>query len=458
MAGSEDGTERWSSRAGFLLAAIGFSVGMGNIWRFPYIMGVHGGSAFLIIYVAAAIAIGFPLLVAELTIGRRGRGSSTGSLRAVAQESGASPRWGSVGTLAVLCAFIILSYYTVLTGWTFDYLLRAGKGDFAGINQSNSVAMFDGLMNNPLRLLFWHTVVSIVLVLVLRRGVQGGIEKAVKILMPALFLALIVMVVYGWVAGDMAAAVKFMLEPDFSKMTAQTVLVAIGQAFFSIGIGMASLITFGAYLPNNYSITSSAAAIILADTGVALLAGFAIFPLVFAFGLAPSSGAGLIFHTLPIAFGEMPGGQFFAAMFFVLLMAAALSSCIGFGEALVSWVDEKWGIERKLGAVVAIGATWLVGILSIMSLGDWSEFHPLDFIPAFAGKTIFDTLDFLAANILLLFGALLVSVFFGWFVPKQIKLDSIGIKDGILFTFLEIMLRFVIPPILLISLLLGISE
>jgi NSS family neurotransmitter:Na+ symporter len=444
MAGSANSNEQWSSRLGFLLAAVGFAVGLGNIWRFPYVTGQNGGSAFLIIYLACALGIGLS--------------SPSGSIRAVAAESGASARWGAFGTLAVLCVFIILSYYTVLSGWTFDYFVRAASGAFEGLDAGQSNAMFGGLMSNPGRLLFWHTIVNLIIVFIVRRGVQAGIEKAVKILMPALFVALIIMVIYGAIAGDMAAALRFMLEPDFSKVTVKTVMMAIGQAFFSIGIGMAALITFGSYLPKEVSIPRSATAVILADTGVALLAGFTIFPLVFAFGLEPSSGPGLIFQTLPLAFGQMPGGHLFGSIFFVLLIAAALSSCIGCAEAVVSWVDEQWGIKRKNGVLIAVGAAWAVGILTIMSMGDWSEFYPLDFIPAFAGKTIFDSLDFLAANILLLMGGLLISVFIGWFVPKHIKLDEIGVQEGLFFTFWRFMIRFVIPPVLLIVLVMGITE
>ncbi len=458
MAGSAGSTEQWSSRTGFLLAAVGFAVGLGNIWRFPYVTGENGGSAFLIIYLACALGIGLPLLISELTIGRRGRSSPSGSIRSVAAESGASAHWGAFGTLAVFCVFIILSYYTVLSGWTFDYLVRAASGTFEGVGADESNAMFSGLMNNPGRLLFWHTIVNLTIILIVRRGVQAGIEKAVKILMPALFLALGVMVIYGAIAGDMAAALKFMLEPDFSKVTVRTVMVAIGQAFFSIGIAMAALITFGSYLPKEISIPKSATIIIFADTAVALLAGFAIFPLVFAFHLEPSSGPGLIFQTLPLAFGQMPGGQIFGAIFFILLIAAALSSCIGCAEAVVSWVDERFGIKREKGVLLTAGAAWAVGILTIMSLGDWSEFYPLNFIPAFEGKTIFDSLDFLAANVLLLIGGLLISVFIGWFVPKHIKLEEIGVEEGLFFTFWRFMIRFVIPPVLIVVLVMGITE
>lgn len=313
-------------------------------------------------------------------------------------------------------------------------------------------------MNSPGRLLLWNTVVHVVIFLIIRKGVQAGIERAVKVLMPALFLTLITMVIYGVVAGDMDAAMKFLLEPDFSKVTFRTVMIAIGQAFFSIGIGMGSLIVFGSYMPKDFSIPRSATAVILLDTGVALLAGFAIFPLVFAYGLETSSGTGLIFETLPLAFGQMPGGRIFGSVFFVLLISAAISSCLGLAEGVVSWVGEHWNMEREKGILLTVGAAWLLGILSIMSLGDWSEFYPLDFIPAFAGQTIFGALDFLAANILLLLGGLMLSIFFGWMVTRQIKLDEMGVKDGLFFSFWRFMIRFIIPPILLVVLTLGLIQ
>jgi NSS family neurotransmitter:Na+ symporter len=346
----------------------------------------------------------------------------------------------------------------VLSGWTFDYFVRAANGSFDGITRTESGNMFGLLMINPWRLLFWNTVVHFIIFLVVRRGVQGGIEKSVKLLIPFLFVALIVMLIYGALAGDIGAAMKFMLQPDFSKLTFQTTMVAIGQAFFSIGIAMGALITFGSYLPRSYSIPGSAVTIVLADTGVAMLAGFAIFPLVFAFGMEPSSGPGLIFQTLPIAFGQMPGGQVFGALFFLLLIAAALSSCIGCCEAVVSWVDEHWNMDRGNGAFYTVAVAWLVGILSIMSLGEWSDFYPLEFIPAFEGKTIFDALDFLAANILLLIGATLTAILFGWLAPKALQLEETGLADGVGYTLWLVLVRFVIPPILLVSLLLGIAE
>lgn len=452
MAGTTGVGEQWSSRWGFLLAAVGFAVGMGNIWRFPYVLGANGGSAFLFIYLAFALGIGLPLLITEIAIGRRGQSSATGSYQAVAAACGRSRSWRNVGTLGIFCAFVILSYYTVISGWTLDYFVKAASGTLEGVDAETSSALFASLLHNPWQLLFWNTAVHVLMILVIRRGVQQGIESAVKVLMPALFISLLVMVIYGAFAGDMAGALRFLLEPDFSKVTFGTAMMAIGQAFFSIGIGMGSLVVFGAYMPKDFSIVRSSTAVILIDTGVAVVAGLAIFPLVFQYGLDAGSGAGLIFQTLPLAFGQMPGGRIFGSIFFVLLISAALSSCIGLAEGVVNWVDEHWGIAREKGILYVAGAAWLLGILSIMSLGAWSGFYPLDFIPSYEGKPIFDALDHLAANNLLLLGGALSAIFFGWLVPKALKLEEINVADGLLFALWRFLIRFVIPPVLLIVL------
>lgn len=458
MAGSAGSGEQWSSRWGFLLASVGFAVGMGNIWRFPYQLGENGGAAFLIIYLAFSLGIGLPLLITELTIGRRGGASASQSVINVALESGRSSRWGLVGTLGTLCAFVILSYYSVLSGWTLDYLVKAASGTFEGVDGAATSAMFSGLLGSPATLLFWNTLVHILIILVIRQGVQSGIERAVKILMPALFGAIFIMVIYGVFAGDMVSTLRFLLEPDFSKITFGTAMSAIGQAFFSIGIGMGSLYVFGSYMPKDFSIPRSATIVILMDTGVAVLAGFAIFPLVFQYGLDPGAGAGLVFETLPLAFGQMPGGQLFGSIFFVLLISAALSSCIGLAEGVVNWVDEHLNIPRKQGVFYVSGTAWVLGVVSILGFSTWKDVRLLDFIPRYEGLDIFDTLDTLAADNLLLLGGAFSAIFFGWLVPKALKLDELDIKDGVLFGFWRVLIRFVIPPVLLITLIMGLIE
>jgi len=458
MAGTSGSTEQWSSRWGFLLAAVGFAVGMGNIWRFPYQLGENGGSAFLIMYLAFALGIGLPLLITEISLGRRGGASAPRSVINVAIQSGQSIRWGFIGHLGIFCAFIILSYYTVLSGWTLDYFVKAAKGAFEGADANVTGVMFSNLLANPWILLFWNTVVHLLIILVIRQGVQAGLERAVRILMPALFASMLVMVVYGAVAGDMAATLRFLLEPDFSKITFGTAMAAIGQAFFSIGIGMGSLIVFGAYMPKDFSIPRSATAVIFMDTGVAVLAGFAIFPLVFQYGLNPGAGPGLIFQTLPLAFGQMPGGQLFGAIFFVLLISAALSSCLGLAEGCVNWVEEHLSIPRARGTLLVMGTAWILGITSILGFSVWKEVRPLEFIPSYAGKDIFDTFDHLAANNLLLVGGALSAIFLGWLVPRALKLEEINVKDGLFFGFWRLMIRFVIPPVLIVTLMMGIVE
>ncbi len=455
MAAGGGGRELWSTRWGFLLAAVGFAVGLGNIWRFPYVVGNNGGSAFLLIYLACALLISLPLLMSELGIGRLGRSSSTGSYRNVAAKVGASPRWGAAGTLAVFCVFIILSYYTVITGWTFDYFIRASLNHFDGLQAVESANMFGELTGSPGRLLFWTTIVYLVIAVVIRQGVQKGVERAARVLMPAMFAALIVMVIYSAVEGDMPKTLSFLLQPDWSKVSFSMVMAALGQAFFSIGIGLAGMVVFGSYLPDHFSVPRSALLIIFIDTGVALMAGFMIFPIVFAFGMEPSAGPGLLFQTLPLAFGQMPGGHFFGALFFLLLIVAAVSSCIGCAEACVAWLDEHWRIPRRAAALWMCILGWAVGLLTIMSFGEWAEFYPLNFIPAFEGMNIFTALDFLAANIFLLLGGALTAIFMGWRVPKLVNLEAFGIADGALGAFVRFMLRYVIPPVLVVALVMG---
>ena len=458
MAGGSGSKDQWSSTWGFLLAAVGFAVGMGNIWRFPYQLGENGGSAFLIIYLLCAFGIGLPLLITEIAIGRRGGASASQSVVNVAGECGRSKRWGFIGNLGIFCAFVILSYYSVLSGWTLDYFVKAATGAFDGVDANATRSMFTGLLANPWVLMFWNTVVHILIIIVIRQGVQSGLERAVKILMPALFGAIVVMVVYGMFAGDMVQTLKFLLEPDFSKITFGTLMAAIGQAFFSIGIGMGSLIVFGAYMPKDFSITRSSSYVILMDTGVAVLAGFAIFPLVFAYGLNPGGGPGLIFETLPLAFGQMPGGRLFGAIFFVLLITAALSSCLGLAEGVTNWLDEHMHIPRKKGVLWVGGTAWVLGIASILGFSVWKDVRLLEFIPSYRGKDIFDTFDTLAANNLLLIGGALSAIFFGWMVPKALKLEEIDVPDGLFFGFWRFMIRFVIPPVLIVTLVMGITE
>ena len=439
--------QNWSSRLTFLMASIGFAVGLGNIWRFPYVVGENGGSAFVLVYLLFAFGIGVPLVMAEWAIGRRAAGaaSASGCVREVARQSGVSPAWGNVGGIAVLATFMLMLFYTTIAGWTMDYLVRAASGSFNGITADRSQSMFDSLMADPLRLGFWHTVVVVLTVYINSRGLHAGIEKAVNVLMPALFVSMLLMVGYSLSVGDMAAAAQFLLTPDFSRLSGEIMLMALGQAFFSIGIAMAVMITYGSYLDSKTSIPQNAFIVVGADTLVALLAGFAIFPLVFAHGMAPDAGEGLVFQTLPIAFGDLPGGRFFASVFFFLLIAAAITSCIGNFAPVVAWTEEKFGIDHRQAAVRAGAVMWLLGLGSVLSFNVLRDFHPLGVISTFENMTIYDSLDFIMSNTLLPLGAILTAFFVGWFASRDAIREEIGLADGLAFKTWRLLIRFVVP-------------
>jgi len=436
----------WSSRLTFLLASIGFAVGLGNIWRFPYIVGENGGSAFIIVYLICAFAIGVPLVMAEWAIGRRGQRSTIESLHAVAEESGAPAAWRIVGGIALVAVFMIMLFYTVIAGWTLDYFARAITGAFQGITAEGSQAMFESLLADPMRLILWHSVVIGLIVYINAHGLHRGIERAVNILMPALFLFIVAMVIYGAAVGEFGQAAKFLLAPDFSRLTPQAFLIALGQAFFSIGIAMAVMITYGAYLSKESSIPQNALIVVGADTGIALLAGFAIFPLVFAHGLAPDTGSGLVFQTLPIAFGALPGGQVFASLFFLLLIAAALTSSIANFEPVLVWLEERFGWSRIRAALAGGVAMWGLGLASVLSFNVWSGVYPLDFIPLLEGMTFYELAEFISSTLLLPLGGLLTAIFVGWVASSDVLGSELGLStDSRSFRLWRMLVRYLAP-------------
>ena len=446
MADHEPMHEHWSSRLTFLLSAIGFAVGLGNIWRFPYLAGENGGSAFIIVYLLVVFGIGAPLVAAELMIGRRGGMSPVPSMRKVAAESGASARWGLVGVIALVATFLILTFYTLVAGWAADYLFRALFGAFRGITAEQSSAMFSDLLATPWRLALWQVVVVAVTIYVSSRGITRGIERASLILMPMLFLILLLLALYGMTTGSaFTDAARFMLEPDFSKVGPDTVLAAIGQAFFSVGVAMGGMMTYGAYMPKTINVMRSSLIIVSADTTVALVAGFAIFPIVFASGLSPAEGTGLVFVTLPIAFGSMPFGTVVAILFFVLLVAAALTSTIANLEPLVSWAEEQKGTSRKAATVVAALLILIAGSGSVLSFNLLADFHPLGFLELFQDMTIYDVTDYIASNVLLPVGGMLTALFAGWFVTRDAAREELGIRSGSAFQLWRFLIRFIAP-------------
>ncbi|WP_369409618.1 sodium-dependent transporter [Zobellella iuensis] len=415
----------WSSRFVFIMAAVGSAVGLGNIWKFPYITGQNGGGAFVLVYLICIALIGIPIMMSEVMLGRRGGKSPIGTMGAVAAAEGRSRGWAGIGIMATLAAFLILSFYSVIAGWTMPYIVEAAKGGFAGIGADGSGAMFGGLLASPGQLLLWHTVFMGLTVLVSAGGVKHGLERAVSWLMPALFVLLLILVGYAMTTGHFGEALVFLFRPDFSSLTAESILVALGHAFFTLSLASGAMMAYGAYLKKDVSIARTSFTVAIMDVCVALLAGLAIFPVVFAHGLQPGEGPGLIFVTLPVAFGQMPGGGFFATLFFVLLLFAAWTSSISMLESLVRFLEEK-GVGRVKAAVGGGLAAWLVGITTVLSLNLWSDFAPLAMFERFEGKTLFDIYDYLTANIMMPLGALLTAIFVGWVMKPEHSAAELG--------------------------------
>ncbi|MAF47149.1 MAG: sodium-dependent transporter [Rhodospirillales bacterium] len=436
--------QTWSNWPTFIMAVAGSAVGLGNIWKFPYITGENGGGAFVIVYLICIAAIGLPVMMTEIMLGRRGRLSPVNSMIELAKESNRTQRWGLLGVMMMFAAFLILSFYSVIAGWAIPYIGHSITGTFNGASPDQVGGIFGGLLASPGKLLLWHTVFMVLTVGVSASGVKAGIERAVTILMPALFVLLAGLIVYNLVVdtASFGKALGFLFNPDFSKLTAEAILTAIGHAFFTLSIAGGAVFAYGSYLDSGSSIATTSFAVAIVDTLVALMAGMAIFPIVFANGLEPGAGPGLVFVTLPIAFGKMPGGQIVGLLFFVMLVIAAWTSSISMLEAIVEWLQER-GMGRAKASASVAGGAWLLGLTTVLSLNEWKGFHPLGFIGRFEGKTLFDLYDFLTANIMLPLGALLMAVFAGWIMTQNDTEDELAMTSG--YGLWRLLIRYVAP-------------
>lgn len=417
---------QWSSRFAFILAATGSAIGLGNIWRFPYMLGNSGGSAFVLIYIICALLMGIPVMIAEIMLGRRGRQSPINTMRTLAEEEGLTKHWQWLGMMGMLAGFLIMSYYSVIAGWTLAYIFRAGTGMFEGASPERISKIFSDLVSSPEQLLAWHTIFMVMCAVVISRGVRGGLEKAVRILMPALFLLLLVLLGYAMSTDKFLYAMKYLFVPDFSKISdhfGEVFINASGHAFFSLSLGMGAIMIYGSYLSEKASITGATLIIAGADTVAAILASMVIFPLVFTYNLEPASGPKLIFITLPIAFSQMPYGTIFGTLFFFLVMFAAWTSAISLLEPAVTWLVENKGLSRHRATAFTAIVAWFLGIATILSFNYWA----FDF--KFAGMEkhdgFFDILDILTANILLPLGGLLIVVFATWIMAKKSSWDEL---------------------------------
>ena len=428
----------WSSRLMFILAASGSAVGLGNIWRFPYVAGENGGGAFVIVYLACIFLIGIPILSSEILLGREGRQSPIHTMKTLTKTSGANGAWQFIGWMGALAGFVILSYYSVVAGWAMAYVFEMGSGVFVNADGATASQVFADFTGSPGKVVLWHSIFMLLTMFIVARGITEGLERTVKYLMPALFALLLVLVGYAMNSGHFMEGVAFLFSFDFDKLTGAGVLMAMGQAFFTLSLGMGAIMTYGAYMPKDASILSSATSIALIDTSMALLSGLVIFPLVFANGLESSAGPGLMFVTIPIAFGSMSGGTFFGVMFFVLVSFAAITSAISLVEPALAWFVEKLNTSRRNGAIVVCTIAWALGLGSAFSTNIGSELYLLP------GMTFFDSMDYVSNNIMLPLGGMLIALFTGWFLSQDIVARQLQISGGKLITF-KVLVRFVAP-------------
>lgn len=440
--------DQWGSKIGFILAAAGSAIGLGNIWKFPYLVGENGGAAFIIIYLLSILIIGLPTVIAEVLIGRTAQKNPVGSFRQLSQNS---LFWTAVGGIGVFTGFVILSYYNVIAGWCAGYVVESVKGSFAAINDPAMAGeFFSGLSGNPFWTLGFHALFMFMTVGIIYFGVSNGIEKAAKILMPLLLFFMLALVVRGVTLDGAQAGIAYLMKPDFSAINERTILLALGQAFFSLSLGMGALLTYGSYMSKDDNLVNCSLNIVILDTFIALLAGFMFFPALFALGLHPDQGPALIFNILPSMFNAIPAGGFFRIIFFLLLSMAALTSTISLMEVITAFFTEEFNLSRQKATIFLGGVVFLLGVPSALSFGPMQDIHIF-------GKTFFGVADFFASNILLPLGGIFILVFVGWFwgmkraIPNL--LQGIQGRSNILLNIWKILVKFVAPVLVLIVLL-----
>jgi len=420
------GHSTWSSRFAFYLGAVGAAVGLGSIWRFPFLAGTSGGSAFILVFVLAIGLIATPLLAAEFMIGRRARLSPPTAAGEVARQSGLSQRWNAVGLLGTTAAFLILSYYTVVAGWVLGYTWKCASGALSGLSRAEVTALWRRFLSSPVEMGAWHLAFMALVAYFSARGLHRGIELATKIRGPALLGLLLALDVYALMSGDTRRGLVFAFAPNFRAITPEVVLVAIGQAFYATGVGMAMMLAYGAYVSRGTSLVRSAAIISGSILLVSLLSTLLVFPLVFQYGMNPAQGTELVFDVLPKAFAEMPAGRLVGSLFFLLLVFAALTPSIAALEPMIAHLLQRTRLRRGPAVLLSAGAAWLLGIASVFSFNLWAHWRPLSFLPGFGQRTWFDAADYVASNLLLPLGAVLTSILVGWRLERAAVAEELA--------------------------------
>ena len=437
----------FSSRFGIIAAAAGSAVGLGNIWKFPYIVGENGGSAFILVYLISILAVGLPVLLAEFIIGRRGQANAVRSFKTIAPNT----KWSGIGWMGIIAAFMILGFYTVIAGYTIHYFILTITNAFSGMSSAEIAQTFSDFSSGSTQIIY--TIIFIILSLaILFGGVKDGIEKYSKILMPGLVGIILLLVIRAVTLPGAGEGIEFLLKPDFSQLSMNAVLDALGHSFFSLSVGMGTMLTYGSYISKKENLTSTAFSIGAADTIIALLAGLAIFPAVFAFGIDPTAGPGLVFITLPNVFLQMPGGAIFGALFFFLLFIAALTSVVSIFEVIIAYVTEELKLKRQKAMALTTVAVVIIATVCALSQTPNSSL-------VFNGHTLFDWMDLLSANVLLPIGGFLIMIFLGFIMKKsdvedELKQGSKSIKNTMVYITIT---KFVAPVAIAIVFLTGIQ-
>lgn len=446
MASTNLPRDSFGSKFGVVAASAGSAIGLGNIWRFPYIAGENGGGAFLLLYLGFIISIGLPVMLSEFSIGRKAQRNAFGSFRKLAPGSS----WSLVGIMGIVAAFVILAFYSTIAGWTLEYIINAVNNSFAG---NDPKVIFEEFKSDTFRPLLWQFIFMILTAWIVFSGVKHGIEKYTKILMPFLVLLIIIICIRSLTLEGAIEGVEFLFKPDFSKITWAVVLKALGQAAFSLSIGMGALITYGSYINKKENLTKTAIQVSAADTLIAILAGVMIFPAVFALGFQPDGGPGLVFVVLPGLFLEMPGGYIFSIIFFLLIAVAALTSTVSVLEVVVAYFSEELNITRKKATLIATASISVLGIFSTLSFSNLSEFKIFD-------KTLFDLMEYFAANVLLPLGALLIVVFLSWhqgYGKTKAEITNQGKFKGRMFNAFFYIIKYIAPIAIALVFLYGIG-
>ncbi len=414
---------RWSSRWLFVLAAAGSAVGLGNIWKFPYIAGENGGGAFVLIYLVCIALVGIPIMISEVLMGREGRSSPIHTMRILAKKAGRSQRWALLGWLGVMTGFLILSYYAVIAGWAINYFWLTANGTFDGAGGDFVAQAFTDLQADPMRMVAYQTAFMVVTIWIVGRGVTAGLERAIQWFMPALFILLVVLLIYSFNSGGFAQGWAFMFDLKWDAVGPEAWLIAMGQAFFTLSLGMGTMMAYGAYVPEDARLSTTVVTIALLDTIVAIAAGLAIFPIVFANGLEVSQGPGLTFVTLPLAFGQMPFGAFFGAVFFILISFAAITSAISLTEPALAYLTEEYNAKRQRVAISLGVVCWVLGLGTVFSFNIWSDVFVVGEL------NFFGFVDYLSQNIMLPLGGMLITIFAAWLLPRDMINRQLGISS-----------------------------